>query len=418
MSSSTTPQPLRGRLLPEVVRDRVRGLRRRLPVPLVRQVDRRLGATPVLPTPEELARAAARPEPPRTPVRLWIAPANFAGQGHAWARAVDEHVPGAGARCMAVEGPHGFAADQVVPAAAYRDIAWQKAQERYVLASYTHVLVEAGRPVLGTLYGRTCAGELPRLRQAGGVVGLISHGSDLRVPSRHAERFQHSPFRGSDDPLTARLERNALAQVQLFETFDGPTFVSTPDLLDDAPRATWCPTVVDPDRWASDTPVLERPRPRVVHVPSRGRLKGSAHIDAVLTDLHERGGVDYVRLEGVPHTTVQREVRAADVVIDQAVMGLYGVSALEGLAAGRLVLGFVGDRVRERVRDLTGLDVPIVEITPETLADVLGSTLDDRDTARSRATLGPAFVREVHDGRRSAAVLGAWLATSPLPSEA
>src|SRR5690606_38494446 len=137
---ATAPHTLRARLLPESVRDRVRGLRRHLPVPLVRQVDLRLGATPAAPTPGELAQGMRLPPPPGDPVRLWIAPANFAGQGHAWARAVDAHVPGAGARCMAVEGVLGFPADQVVPPAAYRDIGWQRAQERYVLGHYTHVL--------------------------------------------------------------------------------------------------------------------------------------------------------------------------------------------------------------------------------------------------------------------------------------
>lgn len=389
-------------------------MRRHLPAGLVRQVDLRLGATPAIPTREELARGLATPEPPTDDVRLWIAPANFAGQGHAWARAVEAHVPGAGARCMAVEGPHGFPADQVVPTTAYRDIVWQRAQERYLLGTYTHVLVEAGRPVLGTLYGRTCAGELPVLRAAGLSVGLISHGSDLRLPSAHAERFEHSPFRDRRDPVTARLEHNARVTRELFASFDGPTFVSTPDLLDDAPGAVWCPTVVDPEAWASGTPVLVRPCPRVLHIPSRGPLKGSPHIDAVLSGLEARGLIDYVRLEGVPHARVREEVRAADVVVDQAVMGLYGVSALEGLAAGRLVLGFVGDRVRERVRDTTGLEVPILEITPESLEDVLAATLDGRDAARRQATAGPPFVRAVHDGRRSAGVLGRWL-TSPDP---
>lgn len=398
----------------ETVRDRVRGLRRHLPAPLVRRVDVRLGVTSRPPTADELERALHLPVPPEQDVRLWVAPANFAGQGHAWARAVEEHISGVGARTMAVEGPHGFPADQVVPDTAYRDIGWQRAQKRYVLGSYTHLLVEAGRPVLGTLYGRTCAGELPVLRAAGVSVGLMSHGSDLRLPSAHAERFENSPFCGATDDVTARLERNARAQAALFAAFDGPTFVSTPDLLDYAPGATWCPTVVDPDAWASDTPVLTRPRPRVVHIPSRGRLKGSDHIDPELSDLDSRGVITYVRLEGVSHARVRDEVRAADVVVDQAVMGLYGVSALEGLAAGRLVLGFVGDRVRERVREATGLDVPIVEITPTSLRQSLAEVLDQPEEARVAATLGPAFVRAVHDGRRSARVLGAWL-TDPHP---
>ena len=396
------PRPPR---LPTPVRDRVRQVRRALPAALVRRVDVLLGATPAPPTPAELALALRTPSAPREETRLLVAPVNFAGQGHAWARAVEAHLPGVGARSMAVEGPMGFPADQVVPPAAYRDVVWQRAQERHLLEHYTHVLVEASRPVLGTLYGRTCAEELPLLARGGLRVGLIAHGSDLRVPSRHAQRFTHSPFTDPDDPMTRRLEQNARRAVALFAAFDGPTFVSTPDLLDDAPDARWCPTVVDPARWASEAPVLHRPVPRVIHIPSRGRLKGSEHVDPVLQQLHARGEIDYVRLEGVPHARVRQEVRAADVLVDQAVMGLYGVSALEGLAAGRVVLGFVGDRVRQRVRAATGLEVPIVEITPATLGEVVTAVLADRGAARTTAALGPTFVREVHDGRRSAQVL-------------
>lgn len=372
---------------------------------MAREIDVLLSGVPQRVTPEELARGLAVPDPPETPTRLWVAPANYAGQGHLWARAVEAHLKGVGARSMAVEGPHGFPADQVVPVSAYRDVAWQRAQERYLTRHYTHVLAEAGKPVLGTLHGRTIGPELPALTRHGLRVALIAHGSDLRLPSRHADRFPHSPFRDAADPQTARLERNARVAAELFATVDAPTFVSTPDLLDDAPGAIWCPTVVEPQRWASDAPVLERERPVVVHIPSRGPLKGSQHLDPALTRLQERGRVRYVRLEGVSHEVVRETVRSADVVVDQAVMGLYGVSALEGLAAGRLVLGFVGDRVRERVRRHTGLEVPIVEIDPDTVADVLDDVLSHPDRAREQAAAGPGFVREVHDGRLSARVL-------------
>ena len=52
----STPRTARASRLPSGVRDRVRGLRRHLPAPLVRQVDVRLGATPAVPTKAELER--------------------------------------------------------------------------------------------------------------------------------------------------------------------------------------------------------------------------------------------------------------------------------------------------------------------------------------------------------------------------
>lgn len=400
------------RVVPPGARDGLRAVRRRMPASLVRRVDVLTGAVPAAPTREELAQAARRPGPPTQDTRVWIAPANFAGQGWRWARAIDAHLPGVGARSMAVTGPIAFPADQLVAPAAYRDLGWQQEQEAY-LRWYTHVLVEAERPVLGTLYGRTADAERARLLDLGLGLGYLSHGSDLRVPSRHVERFEHSPFRDASDPTTVRLQRNAERNAAFLAEVDAPVFVSTPDLLDDCPRAVWCPTVVDVGAWASEVPVMERPVPRVVHIPSNGPLKGSEHADRVLRPLAEAGHIDYRRLSGVTAERILAEYREADIVLDQLVMGLYGVAALEGLAAGRVVLGFLGDRVRERVHAATGRAAPILEVTPETLHDVVTALLDDRDGAREAASAGPGFVRAVHDGTHSARVLDALTVTGP-----
>jgi predicted NBD/HSP70 family sugar kinase len=55
------------------------------------------------------------------------------------------------------------------------------------------------------------------------------------------------------------------------------------------------------------------------------------------------------------------------------------------------------------------VEIPTLEATPETLAEVLRRVIDDRDWARSVAAAGPGFVRDWHDGRRSAAVLAPFL---------
>lgn len=401
------------RLLPDGVGERVRQVRRHVPVAAARVLDRRLGGGVAEASPAEfeaeLAAGSVRPWPPATATRVWVAPANFAGQGRAWAAALEAHVPGVGARNMAVVGRIPFAADQRVAPGVYRDLAWQRAQERYVLGNYTHVLVESERPVFGTLYGRTCEEDVRRLRRAGLGVALISHGSDLRVPSEHARRHPPSPFADADDATTDVLERQARRNRDLLARYDGHVFVSTPDLLDDAPRATWCPTVVDAAEWACHAPVLARDVPRVVHIPSNGRLKGTAHVDAALEPLARAGAIDYRRLEGVDRERLRREYREADLVVDQVAMGLYGVAAIEAMAAGRVVLAYVGESVRERIRQVTGLAVPIVEVTAETLRERVEALLADRDGARAAAGAGPAYAREVHDGRLSARVLSGWL---------
>lgn len=414
----------------EPTREKLRAVRRGMPRKLAAAIDRSAGGSRGVRA-EDATKAAQgrqagpvkakRPEVPDTPVRLWVAPANFAGQGHQWAQALQRHCEGVGARSMAVLGPLRFPVDYEVEPETYRSIGWQREQERYV-ARYTHVLIEAERPVLGTLYGGTCAGEIERLRAAGLTVGLISHGSDLRDPARHAAAFPHSPFADPSDRTTTILQARAEQNGKILSGFDGPVFVSTPDLLDDAPHATWCPGVVDPDRWASDWPVMAREVPVVVHIPTNGRLKGSEYVDPVMRELEAAGRIRYHRPEGLDRDGVLRAYQEADIVVDQLVMGLYGVAAVEAMAAGRVVVAFVGNKVRDRIRTAVGLECPIVEADPDTLRGVVEGLLHDRETARGHAAGGPAYVRSVHDGRYSAQVLssfvGASITDTPAPGAA
>jgi glycosyltransferase involved in cell wall biosynthesis len=352
----------------------------------------------------------ARPPVPETPVRLFVGPANFAGQGWAWARAAERHVAGVGATAFSFGDGYAFTVDYAVPMQMYAlSRRWQKDQRHHVTSHYTHVLIEAERPVLGTRYGSTCDGDIRVLRRAGLAVALISHGSDLRIPSRHAQMVADSPFRDSSWETVPILERTTTHNAKLLNTFDGHTYVSTLDLLDYAPGAVWCPGVVDVDTWATETVALGRRVPVVVHAPSKGRFKGSRLIDPIMEDLDRRGLVRYRRIERVDPRDMPAVYTGADIVIDQFTMGLYGVAACEAMAAGRVVVSYVGDTVRSRVRDLTGGDLPIIEATPETLVEVIEKILDDRGAARDVAMSGPSYVREHHDGRRSAAALGPFL---------
>lgn len=347
----------------------------------------------------------ARPPVADTPVRLLVGPANFAGQAWAWGRAAEQHLDGVGATVMAVRrGTLDFEADYSVPLPVYRSYPWSLAQRRWITSSFTHVLIDAMRPLMGPLYGDDCRREIDMLRSAGLRVGLIAHGSDIRVPAQHRALYPRSPF-DPDHPTTRALQAQSERLSAVMLDFDGPTFVSTPDLLDFAPRAQWLPVVVDGARWVTDEPVLERARPVVVHVPSNPFLKGSHLVDAQLQQMSDSGRIEYRRLEGVPPERMPALVREADVVLDQFVLGLYSVMAVEGMFAGRVVVAHVAQRVRDRVPG----ELPVVEAEPEDVVAVLEQILADREAFRLVADAGRQYAQRVHDGTRSAEVLSGFL---------
>lgn len=350
------------------------------------------------------------PDVPGTPIRLLVGPANFAGQGWAWGRAA-ERIDGVGSRVLTVDGGgYSYGTDYGVSQELFRDPAWQVQHERYVLDGFSHVLLEAVRPVLGlrSTYVADCRHDVEHLHAAGLATALVAHGSDVRLPSRHAARERWSPFRDGDE-LNERLEKYAKRSGDYAASFDGPVFVSTPDLLVDLPRAHWLPVVVDTARWLPGEAPMQRRRPVVMHAPSNPRLKGTATIEEALTRLEASGVVEYRRIEGVPNAQMPAVLAEADIVVDQLAMGLYGVAAAEAMAAGRVVVSYVGEVIRGTVRAELGREVPIAEADPETLADVVAGLAADRDRARDLAAEGIAYARDVHDGGRSAEVLRPWL---------
>jgi glycosyltransferase involved in cell wall biosynthesis len=338
------------------------------------------------------------------PSVVGIGPANMAGQAWAWAKAVELHVPGVRTEVLSVDrgSPLSFPADTVVSAATFaRDGAWAQRFEAQALEHWTHALLEAGRSILGQRHGRDFTGDVPILQAVGIKVGLILHGSEIRNPRRHAESSPWSPFRDPEEELTARLQQQWDVLHPRVMAFDGPVFVSTPDLLDDVPGAYLLPVVVDVPAWATDAPVMERERPVVLHVPSRASIKGSAHVDAAMQPLHASGLITYERLEGVTPDQMPALVAGADIVLDQFSLGSYGVMAVQGMAAGRVVVGHCTDQVRAAFP----MELPVVEGPPDRLADVVRGLVADRDKARAIAEAGVAFASEIHSGERSAAVL-------------
>ena len=285
---------------------------------------------------------------PGEPVAL-TGPVNQAGL---WARAVT--ASGIPTLSMGIVNSYDFPVDLRVPRAAYLSSSWARAQERFVLDHVSHVVFEAGRPVLGLRYGSTVRGDARVLRRAGLQVAHVCHGTDVRSPRRHAQSTPFSPY-AADPSQWRAYEAMAAQHRRAIERAGGPVFVSTPDLLADLPRAQWCPIVVDPERWVTTQPPLTEGVPLVVHAPTSGPLKGSAIIDATLGVLQDAGRVRYVRAQGLRHEDMRALIREADIVIDQMALGIYSVTALEAMAAGRVTLAAV-EPIRDFVRQVSGLD--------------------------------------------------------------
>lgn len=340
------------------------------------------------------------------PTRVLIAPVNYSGQATGWARALERADPNVSARSMAVHVPGGFDfdADLIVPVSTYHnDADWQRRQLA-AATSATHVLIEAEEPPFGRLFGRSTGAQASALIDAGVDVAFLGHGTDIRLPSRHIADNIWSYY-ADESVYVPRAEVLAQRNIDLVRGSGRPLFVSTPDLLLDLPEAAWCPVVLDLERWSTfRTPRSAGDLLRVAHAPSVAAAKGTNLVMPVLEKLAGEGLIDLDLISGIPSAEIPARFARADVVLDQFRAGSYGVAACEALATGCAVVGNVSQQVRDAVREHTGRRLPIIDATPSTIEAVLRD-LASSDDAAEAIQERVDFVRDVHDGRRSASVL-------------
>ena len=342
---------------------------------------------------------------------MLIAPHNPAAQGWYWSRAA-QRLPDTAAVSLHVDrdDPYLTPGDSVVPERVYLwSRPWQRAAERFVEQSVTHVILESGWRLFGNGLSGSTVDEVRWLQRRGIAVALVFHGSDIRDPDRHAAAHAQSPFAPGLWAGTDGIRKAVRDNRALIADAGVPVFISTPDLFDDLPDATWLPIVVDPELWRAPRPFEHDGPVRVAHAPSSSILKGTDLIEPTLQRLHDEGVVDYVRVQGVPFAQMPDIFRTADVVLDQFRLGIYGVATCEAMAAGRLVITHVSPRVRDRVRADTGHELPIVQAVASEVDAVLRAIAADPAVWAERASAGVGFVAEVHDGRLSAERLAPFL---------
>lgn len=342
--------------------------------------------------------------------RLAIGPANYAGQAHAWAKAVERHL-GVPADSFN-RGPvrrheFRFSTDREIPAPLFFAPLLRHARMKGFLHGYSHVILDGYQTFFQTPQRRDIGADATFLAGEGFQVALLAHGTDVRQPDDHMARNRYSYFHEGDESW--RQDRRAMARsnLQVAEGSGLPLFVSTPDLLHDLPQSTWIPVVVDVDAFVCRTPVLRRAVPRVLHLPSKAvpPIKGTQYIRPVLQKLAAEGLIEDVQPGRVPHARMPDLIRSVDVVVDQLLTPTPGVATAEAMAAGRVVLSSMDAGTLQFMPEAP----PLEAVDPQNLEQRLRCILDDREPFRERAVRGPVFARRWHDGRESANRLARFL---------
>lgn len=249
--------------------------------------------------------------------------------------------------------------------------------------------------------GLLCMKDLWFLKKAGKVLFMTYQGDDARQGDICRRRYEihfvtevpadYYP-RGSDE-----VKRRRIATVARYAD---RIYGLNPDLLHLLPeQARFLPYAnVDIEAWQP----VPAPGPgplRVVHAPSNRAAKGTRFlVDAVAALRREGVSIELDCVEGLSREEARHRYAKAHVVVDQLLAGWYGGLAVEAMALGKPVVGFIREADLRFVSPEMRAALPIIGATPESVREVLRELARaprenlERVGARSRA-----FVEAWHD---------------------
>jgi len=235
--------------------------------------------------------------------------------------------------------------------------------------------------------------DLPILKLLGKKIVVHFRGLDV-VDIKHFD-YLREKNRGTqvEKPLLSRADQQK--KLRKWLKYADVVLVSEPDLFVVVPNAILSPQVIDMSYWTcSRRPLSEQDGIiRIVHAPSSRRKKGTDFIENAIAGLANKGyKVELVLAENLPHHKIKELYEISDIGIDQVLYGWHGKVSVELMALGKPVLCYIDPELMQY-----RLDLPIVSVTPATLALELEKLILDRELRRELGKRSQQYAARYHD---------------------
>jgi len=268
-----------------------------------------------------------------------------------------------------------------------------------------------GTSFFGSTYHRASfpgLADVPALKAMGKRVVFHFHGCEVRNRERMLGAHRLATCTECDPFCIPENQRWLLTRATRLAD---RVFFSTLDLAESVPDGVHLPLAIDAARWeaaSAAAPLPDRARRNgvdgpvvIAHAPTHRLIKGTRHVEAAVDLLRrEFPRLELNLIERRPWSEMPGLLAQCDILVDQVMMGWYGLLAIEGMAEGKAVVAYIRDDLRGRHPDL-----PVVSAEPATLAAVLRDLIRDPARREALGAAGAVFARARHDGRAVAQTL-------------
>jgi len=219
--------------------------------------------------------------------------------------------------------------------------------------------------------------DLPILKLLGKKIIMNWHGQDIR----QWDRFKNDPY---NKILAEKMSGGWFKEwkkhcryhcVKFFTDFQA---VSTPDLLEFAPVAKYMPEMAPAERISAEISnskfLISKTQGivTILHAPSHRGIKGTEYIIKAVENLKKEGEkIELLLAENVPADKMGEYYQKADLVIDQLLIGTYGVVSVEGMLAYKPVICYI----REDLKKVYPESLPVISANPDNIKETIKDTL-------------------------------------------
>ncbi len=139
--------------------------------------------------------------------------------------------------------------------------------------------------------------------------------------------------------------------------------------------------------------ILKKDKITIVHAPTSQDVKGTSYIIKAIDNLKLKYNIEFILVEGMKHEKAVEIYKKADLIIDQILLGSYGVFAVESMAMGKPVICWISDYMKEKYPE----DLPLIIANPNTIQNKLEYIIKNKELLCEISKNSRKYVEKYHD---------------------
>ncbi|MFZ7102483.1 MAG: glycosyltransferase family 1 protein [Peptococcaceae bacterium] len=232
--------------------------------------------------------------------------------------------------------------------------------------------------------------DLPLLRELNKKVLMHHWGSDVRIYSEAVQRNPYVRVKIEDENwLKRKLERlSGLIDTCIVGDYELYEYVK-----DYYSQVVMIPQVIDIDGFDIPERKTSEKKITIVHAPTSPRIKGTKYILQTIEELENEYDFDFILVKNMAYEEAKKVYLNADIVIDQMLIGSYGLVAIENMALGKPVICWISDFMKEKYPG----ELPIISANPDNIKAILEGVLRNKDCLEEIGKKSRKYVETYHD---------------------